>query len=483
MLRRWCTVLLSLTLLAKGKADAAFENTAIVRTVDLGGSLVGVTTTFAVKALEAGSQVYTLAFGDEERQKTSWLEAKVKGQSQALKVVDRGRNSNNIHFLDITLPQALGLNASLNIVVEAVQTHATYPWPERTSQQDEQALKYSSGLFVLSPYNTAVQRTKIRSPSPKIISYTTPEKLDAFTLDAPVTKTGATVTYGPYNNIASSANKEFVAKNQQPIVIHYNYDYPVVEVAKLKRAAEISHWGANLNIQDEIHLRNAGPALKGHFSRLEHQTQAFYKRTSPNLIPGVTLHLPAGIRNTYYYDLIGNVSTSHLRVAPSVPKNAKSNQYSVLELKPRYPIMGGWNYTFTLGWDSPLADSAGWDKATGKYIVQVPILTTIPGSVVNDAEVTIVLPEGAADVEFASPFPPTSTSISTHVTYLDTIGRPTITLHFKDLTERHAQPIFVSYTVPLSAHLKKPIAVSVAFFSVFAFALVARRIDLRIHKK
>jgi oligosaccharyltransferase complex subunit alpha (ribophorin I) len=93
MLRRWCTVLLSLTLLAKGKADAAFENTAIVRTVDLGGSLVGVTTTFAVKALEAGSQVYTLAFGDEERQKTSWLEAKVKGQSQALKVVDRGRNS------------------------------------------------------------------------------------------------------------------------------------------------------------------------------------------------------------------------------------------------------------------------------------------------------------------------------------------------------------------------------------------------------
>lgn len=74
-----------------------------------------------------------------------------------------------------------------------------------------------------------------------------------------MTKTGATVTYGPYNSIAPSANEEFLSKHQQPVVVHYNYDYPVAEVPKLKRAAEISHWGANLNIQDEIHLRNAGP--------------------------------------------------------------------------------------------------------------------------------------------------------------------------------------------------------------------------------
>ncbi|KAJ6613452.1 oligosaccharyl transferase alpha subunit [Mycena sp. CBHHK59/15] len=484
MLRRWYTVaLLSFTLLAVAKADS-FENTAIVRTVELGGSLVHVTTTYAVKVIQAGSKTYTVALGDAEKQKTSWLEAKVKGQSKPLEVVDRGRDSTNeFHLVDITLPKPLGLNATLNIVLETVQTHTTYPWPERAAQQEDQALKYKTDLFVLSPYHTAVQRTKIRSPSPNVLSYTTPTKLEDFTLDAPVTKSGATVTYGPYNNIAPSANGRFISEHQQPVVMHYNYDYPVMEVMKLKRAAEISHWGANLNIQDEVHLHNAGPALKGHFSRLEYQTQAFYKRSSPHVIPGFTLHLPAGIRNTYYYDLIGNVSTSRLRTAPSVPKNVQSNQYSILELKPRYPIMGGWNYSFTLGWDSPLADSASWDKTTGRYIVQVPVLTPIPGSVVNDAEFTIVLPEGATDVEFATPFPALSTSMTTHVTYLDTIGRPAITLHFKDLNEKHAQPIFVSYTVPLSAHLKKPIAVAVAFLSVFAFALVTRRIDLRIHKK
>lgn len=64
-------------------------------------------------------------------------------------------------------------------------------------------------------------------------------------------------------------------------------------------------------------------------------------------------------------------------------------------MKPRYPIMGGWNFSFTLGWDSPLADSAVYDKETGKYVVAIPIMTNFPGAVVRNAEVNIVLPEGA----------------------------------------------------------------------------------------
>lgn len=113
------------------------------------------------------------------------------------------------------------------------------------------------------------------------------------------------------------------------------------------------------------------------------------------MLPGLTLLLPAGIHDVYYYDLIGNVSTSKLRTAPSVPRSSESNQYSVLELKPRYPLMGGWNYSFTLGWDSPLADSAGFDKASGKYIVGIPVMTLIPGVVVDEEELKIILPEGA----------------------------------------------------------------------------------------
>jgi oligosaccharyltransferase complex subunit alpha (ribophorin I) len=57
--------------------------------------------------------------------------------------------------------------------------------------------------------------------------------------------------------------------------------------------------------------------------------------------------------------------------------------------------LGGWNYTFTLGWDSHLADYAGWDAEKGRYVTAVPIMTLVGGSVVEDAEVKIILPEAS----------------------------------------------------------------------------------------
>ena len=57
--------------------------------------------------------------------------------------------------------------------------------------------------------------------------------------------------------------------------------------------------------------------------------------------------------------------------------------------------MGGWNYSYTIGWDSPLEDSANWDAVNGRYIVGVPVQTLIPSAVIDDAEVKIILPEGA----------------------------------------------------------------------------------------
>lgn len=96
-----------------------------------------------------------------------------------------------------------------------------------------------------------------RSLSPNIVSYATPLDVDSFVKDGSVTKSGATITYGPYYNIQMDV--DFIAKYQQPISVHYNFDHPVLEVKTLRRTAEISHWGSNLNIEDKIDLHNAGP--------------------------------------------------------------------------------------------------------------------------------------------------------------------------------------------------------------------------------
>lgn len=69
---------------------SSFENSGVVRSIDLGGSLVHITTTYAAKALESGADVYTIALGKDEHSKTSWLEAKVKGQPKLLQITDHG---------------------------------------------------------------------------------------------------------------------------------------------------------------------------------------------------------------------------------------------------------------------------------------------------------------------------------------------------------------------------------------------------------
>ncbi|KAH9965868.1 oligosaccharyl transferase alpha subunit [Russula dissimulans] len=508
-LRPWLRLpvlaLASFYLTLASAAAHSFENTAIVRTVDLGGSLVHVTTTYAIRALDSDAKQYIVSFGAGEAQSVSWFEAKLKGQSEPLKVTTGPLDpQDGAYSYTVDLPNPLGVNGTVNLVVETVLTHITYPWPQKVSQEDDQALKYEGDLLVLSQYKTTTQRIKVRAPAPRIISYTTPEGLDAFTSDNLATKSGATITYGPFSNIPPSASAAFIEQHQKRVRVHYHYQAPVVEITSLKRTAEISHWGANLNIENDIALRNAGPEyacphshrrfyfisplltcfnrLKGHFARIIHQSQSYFSRLPPHVIPSLTLHLPPGIQSVYYYDLNGNVSTSRLRAVPSIPKAAESTHNSVLELRPRYPLMGGWKYSFTLGWDSPLADSAGYDASSGKYVVGFPVQTVIPGSVVNEAEVKVILPEGATDIDVFPPFAPITQHRSTLITYLDSIGRPAVTLSFENLTDKHNGLIYVTYKVPLSAHLQKPKVVSAAFVVLFLFAFLARRIDLTLSK-
>lgn len=97
-----------------------------------------------------------------------------------------------------------------------------------------------------------------RAPTTTVHSYTEPEDV-AFTTDAVVTKAGATITYGPFHDIPASASQDFVDTKQKQVTVHYTYDHPVIEVKKLERAVEISHWGANLNVDNTMVFYNAGP--------------------------------------------------------------------------------------------------------------------------------------------------------------------------------------------------------------------------------
>jgi oligosaccharyltransferase complex subunit alpha (ribophorin I) len=71
-------------------------------------------------------------------------------------------------------------------------------------------------------------------------------------------------------------------------------------------------------------------------------------------------------------------------------------------LKPRYPLLGGWNYSFVVGWDMPLGDVAKVEEG-GRVILGVPFLTGWKDLLVDEVEFSITLPEGAKSVKTTPP--------------------------------------------------------------------------------
>ncbi len=220
--------------------------------------------------------------------------------------------------------------------------------------------------------------------------------------------------------------------------------------------------------------------LKGQFSRLAHQQSRFHAGKPAQVLSEITLRLPPSAHSVYYYDVIGNVSTSHFRSGqPAIGKKRVVD--STLEIRPRYPVLGGWNYSFTVGWDMPLAENLRTDG--DREVLEVPFLTPLKGVVVEEEELTIILPEGATDVEVFAPFAVDTIEHATHRTYLDTIGRPKVTITKRSVTENHAQPVYVTYRYPLSARFAKPIAVGAFAGSALALFMLLRRVNYNIEKK
>lgn len=149
---------------------------------------------------------------------------------------------------------------TINLLVETAQTHAALPWPATAPQTAPQLLRYFGNLFILTPYETKSQRTKYRGGD-SFTSFTEPHNVDEYATESgpPVSRSGTTVTYGQFNNVPATATKDFIDNKQQRVELRYEYKDPVLTATSLKRSAEISHWGSNLNIQDEIKLRNDGP--------------------------------------------------------------------------------------------------------------------------------------------------------------------------------------------------------------------------------
>lgn len=288
---------------------------------------------------------------------------------------------------------------------------------------------------------------------------------------------GTKLTYGPYDT-------KIEAGAFYPVSVRYEFTKPVIVASVLERDIEVSHWGGNLATEERYWLRNDGATLKTNFNRVLWSTANFYGNLPTSAIKELKVPLRAGSLDPYYTDDIGNISTSRYR--PSEVREAS------LELKPRYPVFGGWKFNFRIGWNNPLSSVVRQLKTSSdSYILSVPFLEgpRMPEGIQYERmDLRIILPEGSKIVKWETTggtnLPLLIEQQSLHRTFMDTLGRTTLTLSALNVVDDLRDvKVLVNYEYTLMNALRKPLSVFAGFSAVFVVAWLVSLIDTSIGKK
>ena len=353
----------------------------------------------------------------------------------------------------MSLESAVGSKKSVEFTVALVFVDVLSPFPKEIEQSEKQAVLFFGNAYVFSAYPTKSSRSVFKLASSMVESYTREE---------PTSLSSSTLTYGPYKSVAPFSHAE--AK------VHFENNAPFVTVTSLLREYEVSHWGGNLAVTDKYVVTHTGAKLKGSFSRYDYQRNPSAHGASS--VRSLTAILPPSATDVYYRDIIGNISTSALRHA--------TEQVEV-ELRPRFPLFGGWKTEFTLGYNTPLSSALSTLASSGKYLLTLDMAGAFADAPVADATIVMVLPEGSYDVALHTPFAEEpALSLSARKTYLDTAGRVVASFDVSNLVNDQDLTFQVSYSLSSSALLMEPALLIMAALAFFAAAMAYVRLDFSL---
>lgn len=347
----------------------------------------------------------------------------------------------------VTLANPLGAGESTTLKVVAQFGHQFQAFPESIAQTETQLVKYQDAHYLFSPYHTNKCTTivKLASAAIQTSSQLLPTKID-----------GDTITYGPYSNISPYS--------LSPLYVHFESTQPFITATKLVREYEVSHWG-NVAVEDFAAISNTGAKLKGGFSRYTYQ-MATPVGPSPAL-KEFEITLPDGASDVYYKDAIGNISTS-------------AWWKKRFQVQPRYPLFGGWNTTYCIGYNLPLDRYLGISKkAADVFTLSVPVGPAYGFDLfVQKHIVKVILPEGASDIKVEAPFH-MEQSFDQRTTYLDVTGRTVVVLEAQNLVnDQLARTIKVTYRFTSTDLLEKPAILVGGTFALFLVFIIASRISM-----
>ncbi|KAH6854202.1 Ribophorin I [Chaetomium sp. MPI-CAGE-AT-0009] len=457
------------TLPATFKPPQVFKNANLVHVISVEKNFVKENINVLVQNIDKAAQdEYFVPFTADQISRVGGVEVKDRKDSNAgpfvAEVVEFDQES-DIQYLRIRLPKPLAPGAQQTLGISYYLLKAYKPLPVSIKQEDSQFLSFSFSAYCPSAYTTTKQKTEVKFPSSTIPDYTKlPGSGDI--QEFPQVQ-GSKLTYGPFDEKPAGAT--------QPVSVRFEFNKPVTHVSHLERDIEVSHWGGNVAFEERYTLYHRGANLSSLFNRVKWQQAQYYK---PNSFALKELKFPlrVGSADAYYTDVIGNVSTSRFR---------SNNREALLEVKPRYPVFGGWKYPFTIGWNSD-AKNFLRQTAAGGFVLNVPFLEgprQPEGVEYEQVQVRVILPEGAENVKYHTSVPGQSiddASVELHRTFLDTIGRTALVIKSRNLVDDFRdRELVVTYDYPLAAALRKPLIIFGSAVAVFVSAWVVGNLELK----
>lgn len=168
--------------------DGEIQNKNVDRTIDLTSQLVKISYKITLEhTAKKNINSYLFLVPTSDRSALAYISIKDSSKKE-LKPTEE-TSQNGALFL-VSLPA----NAPTQILfVETVFTKSLLPYPTEIQQSDRQLVRYFGSAYIYSPFKTLTQKTTIQLSSKNVESYTTVK---------PSSQSEATITYGPYENIA-----------------------------------------------------------------------------------------------------------------------------------------------------------------------------------------------------------------------------------------------------------------------------------------
>lgn len=175
------------------------------------------------------------------------------------------------------------------------------------------------------------------------------------------------------------------------MVVHFVNNKPFMKMQSVLRELEVSHWG-NVAVEEVCELKHAGAVLSGGFSRFD------YQRSNLDASPSfrsLRARLAKGASNIYYRDQIGNISSSEVF--------SRSDGAVDLQIETRFPMFGGWQTQFYIGYSIPTESVLTVEPETHRHHFKFDIYTSFQNVWVEKMESKVVLPEGCTNIVVEAP--------------------------------------------------------------------------------